>query len=73
IINSGQRKINGCQFKWVIETHKNRFNSNQIHSYVFLTYQNNKTFILTMVTISSNFISTQKIFEEIGNSLNLNE
>jgi len=73
ILDNGKAQINGRKFKWLIESHQNGINRIQMHNYVFVTYQNDKTYILTMVTFSTNFETIKPTFTQIANSLKLTE
>lgn len=73
LIDFGDIIINDKEFKWLIETHKNENDQIQMHNYDFVTYQNGKTYILTLVTFSNRFEFTKPIFGKIANSLILTE
>jgi len=71
IIDSGTIVLNNTQFKWLIETHVNETGKIQLHNFDFVTYQNNMTYILTLVTFSDRFETLRPTFQSIANSLKL--
>jgi hypothetical protein len=71
LIDSGTIVLNNKQFKWLIETHQDDIAKIQIHNYDFITYQNNMTYILTLVTFSDRFEALKPTFKKIANSLKL--
>jgi hypothetical protein len=73
VIDSGQMVINNKDFKWLIESHKNVNAQVQMLNYDFISYQNDKTYVLTMVTFSKNFEYILETFWKIANSLRLTE
>ena len=68
LIDTGAITFNGIKFKWLIETHKNESNNLQMHNYDFVTIQNGKTYILTMVTFSYAFDTVKPLFDKIASS-----
>ena len=72
IINQGDTLINGKSYKWLIETH-NEADLIKLHNYDFLTYYNDKTYILTLVTFSYRFASIKNMFLKIAESLILTD
>ncbi len=73
LIDYGDTIINSIKFKWLIETHKNENDKIQMHNYDFVTYQNGKTYILTLITFSNRFEFIKPIFVKIASSLKLTE
>jgi hypothetical protein len=73
LIDSGSIILNNKQFKWLIETHRNDIDKIQLHNYDFITYQNNVTYILTLVTFSERFKTLRPTFTAIANSLKLED
>jgi hypothetical protein len=73
LINSGTTDISGQPFKWLIESHTNYKDINQkMHNYVFVSYKNGKTYILTMVAFSEVFDNYKSIFDKISKSFIIN-
>ena len=68
LIDSGDAVIGGRNFKWLIETHKYESDNIQLHNYDFVTYQDDKTYILTLVTFSNRFELIEPTFKRIANS-----
>jgi len=59
-------------FKWLKETHKNSFSVDQdMINYVFITWKNGKTYILTFVTISENFEKYEALFLQIAKTFSV--
>jgi hypothetical protein len=69
VIKKDNVTINGQPYKWLIETHKNEINSVLMTNYVFLTYKNEKTYILTFVSYSKDFDKYETLFTEIAKTL----
>ena len=61
--------INGQDFKWLIETHK--VNSLSVTNYVYVGYKNERTYILTLVSLTKDFDKYESVFTEIAHSLTL--
>jgi hypothetical protein len=73
LINSGTTDISGQPFKWLIESHTNYKDKNQqMYNYVFVSYKNGKTYILTMVAFSEVFDNYKSIFDKISKSFIIN-
>lgn len=73
LIKSGNIVIQGKNFKWLIESHHNHITQIPMHNYVFLTYQKDKTYILTLATFSEAFIKTKELFDQIADSFKLTD
>lgn len=73
LIDFGDTIINSKKFKWLIQTHTNENDKIQMHNYDFVTYQNGKTYILTLITFSNRFEFIKPIFIKIATSLILAE
>ncbi len=72
-LKNGNTDISGQPFKWLIESHSNhKDKSQQMHNYVFVTYKNGKTYILTMVAFSEVFDTYKSIFDKISKSFIIN-
>ena len=69
ILRKGDVNIHGQLYKWFIETHKNDINLVPTDNYVFMTYKNGKTYILTFVSYSKDFDKFEALFREIANTL----
>jgi hypothetical protein len=66
IAKSDTITINGQFFKWFIEEHKNSINALPMSNYVFVTFKNEKTYILTFVAFSTNFREYEALFLAIA-------
>jgi hypothetical protein len=73
LLDSGDTTFNGTHFKWLVETHKNKNNSVQMHNYDFVTFKDGKTYILTMVTFSYAYEGLKPLFDKIAGSFTLLE
>ena len=73
LVYSGDTNINGKKFKWLVETHTNEIDKIQMHNYDFVTYQNDKTYILTFTTFSKRFEIVKPTFNRISSSFFLTE
>jgi hypothetical protein len=73
LIDSGDTTINGNTFKWLLETHTNQIGKMQMQNYVLVTYQHNKSYILTFATFSNRFEIVKSIFDTISGSFFLTE
>jgi len=72
-LEKGNINISGQPFKWLIETHSNHRDKNQLmHNYVFVAYKNDKTYVLTMVSFSEVFDTYESTFDKISESLIIN-
>lgn len=71
IIEQGDVLINETAYKYLIETHKNNISKEDMHNYVFFTNNEGKIYILTMVTVSSNFERFKDLFATIAGSLKI--
>lgn len=70
LLENGNIEIASQPFKWLKETHANhRDKSQKMDNYVFLTYKNNKTYILTVASFSEVFDNYKPLFDKIANSL----
>jgi hypothetical protein len=61
--------INGLPYKWFIEAHKNEINKEPMINYVFITYKEGKTFILTFIAFSEYFKKYRPLFYKIAGTL----
>ena len=75
LLDSGQVAINERAFTWIMESHVNETNNLQpsMHNLDFVTYDKNKTYILTMAALSKNFDQALDIFRRIANTFKLLE
>ena len=71
LLDFGDSVINGEKFKWLIETHRYSSDNIQMHNYDFVTYQNDKTYIITFTTFSNRFDIIKPTFITIANSFTL--
>lgn len=69
IIEQGDTTINERQYKYLIETHKNKYSGESMHNYVLLANREGKVLILTMVTTSGNFPKFKPLFDKVASSL----
>ncbi|MBJ6118608.1 hypothetical protein JAO76_10420 [Pontibacter sp. BT310] len=65
----GEITLNNRNYKWLIETHKNKHSGENMHNYVLFTNNGGRILVLTMVTISDNFNTYKPLFEKIASSL----
>jgi hypothetical protein len=73
LLKNGNVDISSQPFKWLIESHSNYKDKNQqMHNYVFVTYKNDKAYILTMASFSEVFDTYKSIFDKISKSLIIN-
>jgi hypothetical protein len=67
LIAEGEITTGTETFKWLKETHKNDLMANQdLINYVFITWKNGKTYVLTFVTIPQNFEKYEALFLQIA-------
>jgi len=70
IIKKGVVVLNGQPYKWLIEKHRNYINlSIEMTDLMFVTYKNEKTYILTLDTYSNEFNKYETLFAKISNTL----
>ncbi|SIT92251.1 hypothetical protein [Pontibacter indicus] len=69
IIEQGDTVINNRKYKYLIESHKNKYSKEDMHNYVLFTNREGTILILTMVTISPNFETYKALFDKIALSL----
>ncbi|MCP2042180.1 hypothetical protein [Pontibacter sp. HSC-36F09] len=69
IIEEGDTVINDRKYKYLIESHKNKYSKEDMHNYVLFTNKEGAILILTMVTISPNFDTYRTLFDKIAGSL----
>ncbi|WP_299985232.1 hypothetical protein [uncultured Pontibacter sp.] len=69
IIEQGDTVINERKYKFLIETHQNKYSKEDMHNYVLLTNKDGMILILTMVTTSPNFEAFKPLFDKIALSL----
>ena len=70
IIKKGDVFLNGQPYKWLIEKHKSYIDSSiEMTDEMFLTYKNEKTYILTLDTFSKEFNKYETLFTKISNTL----
>jgi hypothetical protein len=69
IIEQGDKTIKNRNYKYLLETHKNRLSKEDMHNYVLFTNNGGEILILTMVTTSDNFTKFRDLFGAIGLSL----
>ena len=68
LIDSGNITIKKKEYKWLIESHENQFAKISMNNYVFVTNKNHKTYILTFVAFSNNFLNSKAQFYKIATS-----
>ncbi len=72
IISSGKVTINEVVYRWIQETHENNnLESLVMTNYVFMTYKNGLSYILTMVVPEKRFDSLKPLFDKIAASLKI--
>jgi hypothetical protein len=72
IISSGELSINEVIYRWIQETHENNnLESLIMKNYVFMTYKNGLSYILTMVVPEKRFDTLKPLFDKIAASLRL--
>lgn len=69
LILQGEKTINGRNYRYLLETHKNKVSNEDMTNYTFFTNNNGKVLVLTMVTISSNYDKYKDLFESVAFSL----
>ncbi|WP_133242746.1 DcrB/PsbP domain-containing protein [Pontibacter virosus] len=69
VIEQGDTVINDRKYKYLIETHKNKYSKEDMHNYVLFANRDGVLLILTMVTTSPNFESYRALFDKIALSL----
>jgi len=70
LLENGNVNISNQSFKWLIESHSNHKDKSQLmYNYVFVTYKNDKTYILTMVAFAQMFDTYKSTFGKISESL----
>lgn len=73
LLENGTTTIADQNFKWFIESHSNNLDPKQkMHNLVFVTYKNDETYILTLVSFSEIFPTYKPVFEKIAASFILN-
>lgn len=73
LIDTGSRNINGRQFKWLIETHRNQSTDIEMSNYVFVTYHKGIAYILTTVSFAKNFETSKSYFEKLALSFEIKD
>ena len=68
LLDYGDVVINEKKYKWLIETHRYTSDKIQLHNYNFVTYHNEKTYIITFTTFSNSFELIKPTFVEVANS-----
>jgi hypothetical protein len=68
LVKADNININGQPYKWFIENHKNNINAAGMINYVFMTYKNDKTYILAFVSLEKDFDKYEKLFTETANT-----
>ena len=71
LLENDSTSINGLPFKWFIESHKNESGQDFMNNYVYLTYKEGKTYILTFVSSTANFEKYKLLFRDIAKSITL--
>jgi len=66
VVESGTITINGQPYKWFIDAHQKPA---QLSNYVFLTYKEGKTYILTFTTVSESFSKYRSLFHDVAVTL----
>lgn len=69
VIEDGDITLNNRNYKWLIETHKNKHSGESMHNYVLFTNNEGRILILTFATISDNFENYKSLFTKIAASL----
>jgi hypothetical protein len=67
----GAKSIHNREFRWVISSHINVINNAKMKNYVFVTYFDSKTYILTFVSSEQNFEKNKALFEEIAQTFQI--
>jgi len=70
ILYQGERIIGVRKYKYLVETHKNKINKENMSHYILFTNNEGEILILTMVTTSANFEKFKPLFDSIASSLN---
>ena len=68
LIDSGDTTFNGIKFKWLIESHTDEGGVVEVKNYDFVTFKDDKTFILTMVTFPYAFETSKPLLGKIASS-----
>jgi hypothetical protein len=72
VIGSGQITINEIDYRWILETHENsNLESLIMTNYVFMTYKNGLSYILTMVVPEKRYDTFKPLFDKIAASLKI--
>ena len=69
IIEQGDTVINDRKYKYLIESHKNKYSKEDMHNYVLFTNREGTILILTMVTTSPNFETYKALYDKVALSL----
>jgi hypothetical protein len=70
LLESDTITINGQACKWFVENHKNDGDGVTLMcNYVFITYKNDKTYILTFATLAADFSKYRQLFYKIAETL----
>jgi hypothetical protein len=72
VLEKGEKIINGQDFRWVVSTHTNKYNTQLMYNYVLITYDEAKAYILTMVSTPKNFETYRPLFEKIAQTFKVN-
>lgn len=73
-VDSGSATINNIPFKWLIEKHKEEIANGvqlELVNYDFVTYHNNKTYIITLVAPPATFEKYKTLLKKIAESFRL--
>jgi hypothetical protein len=71
LVEKGTITIHQQPYKWFVETHKNNGSGAPMHNYVFITYKDGKTYILTFVAFSTYFEQCRSLFLDIAETFTL--
>jgi hypothetical protein len=69
LLENDSVSIHGQPFKWFVETHNNPDASLSMSHYVFVTYKDERTYILTFVTVTEAFKKYRPLFTRIAETL----
>ena len=73
VLEKGSTTINLKDFRWVVSTHRNKYNGQEVYNYDFMTYDDSKAYILTMTSTPKNFERVRPLFDKIAQSFQVRE
>jgi hypothetical protein len=72
LVDSGRIRIHDVDYRWIVETHENANRASLIMTnYVFMTYKNRTSYILTLVVPERRYQILKPLFDKIAQSLRL--